>query len=166
MGFPADTAVKNLPPNAEGSSSIPGSGRSPGERNGHPLQYSLPGKSHGQRSLAGYMYSSRSCRRVGRDLTPVQVTLKNKDLVTKNKCTHRADSLFCAEETNTILKRKYTLIKKYENILTPLVIRAKQIKSPKVNQKKNQINELCYTHIIEYCSTIKRNKLLIGRKQK
>ena len=112
MGFPADTAVKNLPPNAEGSSSIPGSGRSPGERNGHPLQYSLPGKPHGQRSLAGYMYSSRSCRRVGRDLTPVQVTLKNKDLVTKNKCTHRADSLFCAEETNTILKRKYTLIKK------------------------------------------------------
>ena len=26
----------------------------PGEENGNPLQYSLPGKSHGQRSLAGY----------------------------------------------------------------------------------------------------------------
>ena len=32
--------------------SIPGSGRSPGEGNGNPLQY-LPGKSHGQRSLGG-----------------------------------------------------------------------------------------------------------------
>ena len=31
---------------------IPGLGRSPGEGNGYPLQYFLPGKSHGQRSLA------------------------------------------------------------------------------------------------------------------
>ena len=28
--------------------------RSLGERNGNPLQYSCPGESHGQRSLAGY----------------------------------------------------------------------------------------------------------------
>ena len=34
--------------------SICESGRSPGERNGYPLQYSLPGESHGQRNLAGY----------------------------------------------------------------------------------------------------------------
>ena len=34
--------------------SIPGSGRSPGERSGNPLQYSCPGKSHGQRSLVSY----------------------------------------------------------------------------------------------------------------
>ena len=34
--------------------SIPGSGRSPGEGNGNPLQVFWPGKSHGQRSLAGY----------------------------------------------------------------------------------------------------------------
>ena len=32
---------------------IPGSGRSTGGGNGNPLQYFLPGKSHGQRSLAG-----------------------------------------------------------------------------------------------------------------
>ena len=32
---------------------VPGSGRSPGEGNGNPLQYSLPGKSYGQRSLLG-----------------------------------------------------------------------------------------------------------------
>ena len=32
----------------------PESWRSPGKLNGNPLQYSLPGKSHGQRSLVGY----------------------------------------------------------------------------------------------------------------
>ena len=38
--------VKNLPANAgdaRDAASIPGSGRSPGERNGHPLQYSCLG---------------------------------------------------------------------------------------------------------------------------
>ena len=34
--------------------SIPGSGRSHEERQGNPLQYSLPGESHGQRRLAGH----------------------------------------------------------------------------------------------------------------
>ena len=33
---------------------IPGSGRSPGEGNGNPLQYSWPEKFHGQRRVAGY----------------------------------------------------------------------------------------------------------------
>ena len=33
---------------------IPESGRSPGEGIDYPLQYSCPGKSHGQRSLVGY----------------------------------------------------------------------------------------------------------------
>ena len=49
--------VKDLPANvgdAGEAGSIPGSGRSPGEGNGNPLQCTLPGKSHGQRSLAGY----------------------------------------------------------------------------------------------------------------
>ena len=32
--------VKNLPANAGDLGSVPGSGRSPGERNGYPLQYS------------------------------------------------------------------------------------------------------------------------------
>ena len=32
--------VKNLPANAGDTGSIPGSGRSPGERNSNPLQYS------------------------------------------------------------------------------------------------------------------------------
>ena len=34
--------------------SIPGLGRSPGEGNGNPLQYSCLEKSHGQRNLGGY----------------------------------------------------------------------------------------------------------------
>ena len=35
--------VKNLPVNAEDVGLIPGSGRSPGEGNGNPLQYSCLG---------------------------------------------------------------------------------------------------------------------------
>ena len=40
--------------NAGDPGSIPGSGRSPGEGNGNPLQYSFLENPHGQRSLAGY----------------------------------------------------------------------------------------------------------------
>ena len=46
--------VKNLPDNEGDLGLIPGSGRSPGVGNGNPLQYFLPGKFHGQRSLVGY----------------------------------------------------------------------------------------------------------------
>ena len=49
--------VKNLPAEAEdikGVGLIPGLGRSPGGGNNNPLQYFLPGKLHGQTSLAGY----------------------------------------------------------------------------------------------------------------
>ena len=40
--------------NAGDLGSIPGSGKSPGERNGNPLQYSCLGKAHGQRTLVDY----------------------------------------------------------------------------------------------------------------
>ena len=53
-GFPDGSAVKNPPAKAGDASSIPGSGRSPGEENGNPLQCSCLGNPHGQRSLAGY----------------------------------------------------------------------------------------------------------------
>ena len=43
LGFPGASAVKNLPSNAGDTGSIPGSGRSPGERNGNPFQYSCLG---------------------------------------------------------------------------------------------------------------------------
>ena len=53
-GFPGDIVVKNPCPSAGDSDSIPGSGRLPGGRNDNPIQLFLPGKFHGQRSLAGY----------------------------------------------------------------------------------------------------------------
>ena len=40
MGFPGGSVVKNPPANAGDVGSIPVSGRSPGEGNGNPLQYS------------------------------------------------------------------------------------------------------------------------------
>ena len=39
-GFPGGSEVKNPPANAEDTDLIPGLGRSPGEGNGNPLQYS------------------------------------------------------------------------------------------------------------------------------
>ena len=40
VGFPDGSGVKSLPANAGDASLIPGSGRSSGEENGNPLQYS------------------------------------------------------------------------------------------------------------------------------
>ena len=40
MGFPGGSVVENPSAHAEALSSIPGPGRSPGEGNGNPLQYS------------------------------------------------------------------------------------------------------------------------------
>ena len=68
MGFPGGSAVRSPPANAGDTGDaglFPGSGRSPG---GHPLQNSFPGKSHGQRSLAGD--SPWGHKRIGHDLAP------------------------------------------------------------------------------------------------
>ena len=43
MGFPGSSVVKNLPANAGDVGLICGLGRSPGEGNGNPLQYSCLG---------------------------------------------------------------------------------------------------------------------------
>ena len=40
LGFPGGSVVKNLPANARDTGTISGSGGSPGEGNGNPLQYS------------------------------------------------------------------------------------------------------------------------------
>ena len=53
--FPGSSDGKVSAYNAGDLGSIPGSGRSPGERNGNPLQYSCLENHHGQRSLAGYI---------------------------------------------------------------------------------------------------------------
>ena len=55
--FPGGAVVKNLPAdvgNARDVGLIPGSERSPGEGNGNPLQYFLPGGFHKWRSLKAY----------------------------------------------------------------------------------------------------------------
>ena len=43
QGVPGGSVVKNLPANAEDADSVPASGRSPGEGNSNPLQYSCLG---------------------------------------------------------------------------------------------------------------------------
>ena len=50
-GFPHGLAVKNSPANAGDSGSAPGSGRSLGEGNGNPLQYSFLGNPMDRRVL-------------------------------------------------------------------------------------------------------------------
>ena len=52
--FPHSSVGKKSACNAGDLGSIPRSPRSSGEGNGSPLQYTPPGESYGQRSLAGY----------------------------------------------------------------------------------------------------------------
>ena len=47
-GFPGGSVLKNPPANTGDSGSIPGSGRSPGEGNDNPLQYSCLGNPMGR----------------------------------------------------------------------------------------------------------------------
>ena len=54
-GLPKRLSGKKPTCHAGDLGSIPGSGSSPGGGNGNPLQYSGLEKSHGQRSLAGYI---------------------------------------------------------------------------------------------------------------
>ena len=62
MGFLGGSVVKNPPTNAGDMASIPDSGRSPGEGNCDPLQYSCLGNP-GQSNLVGY--SPQGHKRVG-----------------------------------------------------------------------------------------------------
>ena len=64
--FPGGSDRKASAYSAGDLGSIPGSGRSPGEGNGNPLQYSCLEKSHGQRSLVGN--SPWGCKRIQHDL--------------------------------------------------------------------------------------------------
>ena len=67
--FPGGSVINNLPANAVDMGLIPGSRRSPGERNGNPCKYSCLGN-HGQRSLTGY--SPWGHKRVRHDLVNKQ----------------------------------------------------------------------------------------------
>ena len=54
QGFPGGSDGKESARNVGGLGSVPGLGRSPGEGNDNPLQYSCLENPHGQVSLAGY----------------------------------------------------------------------------------------------------------------
>ena len=73
VGFPGGSVVKNLPASAGDARDlglIPGSGRSLGERKWQPTPIFLSGKSHRQRSLAGY--SPWGHKRVGHNTVTKQ----------------------------------------------------------------------------------------------
>ena len=59
VGFPDGAVVKNLPASIEDVGSLPGLGRSPGEGNGNPFQYSCLENSMGY-SPRGHKESSRT----------------------------------------------------------------------------------------------------------
>ena len=62
--------VKNLPVKTRDVSSIPGLGRSPGEGNGKPLQYSSLGNPKDREACQATVHGSQ---RVGHDLTTKQL---------------------------------------------------------------------------------------------
>ena len=55
LGFPGGSVAKNPPANAGDAGSIPGLGRSAGEGNGNPPEYSWPGKSHELKEPGGLL---------------------------------------------------------------------------------------------------------------
>ena len=55
--------------NAGNLGSVLGSGRSPGEGNGYPLQYSCLENTHGQRSLADYSHGFAELDKIEREHT-------------------------------------------------------------------------------------------------
>ena len=69
MDFQGGSVVKNLPANAGDAGLIfdPWVKKNPWRRKWHPTSVFLPGKSHGQRILAGY--SPRGYKRIGHGLT-------------------------------------------------------------------------------------------------
>ena len=54
LGLPGGSVVKKLPANAGDVDLIPGSGRSPGEGSGNPLQYSWTKKPGGLQSIGSH----------------------------------------------------------------------------------------------------------------
>ena len=79
MGFPGGSVVKNLPANARDNRMglILGSGRSPGEGNGYPLQV-LAWEIPWMEDLAGY--SPLGCKRVIHDWVSTHAFINNIDI--------------------------------------------------------------------------------------
>ena len=62
MGFPGGSVVKNPPANIGDTGSIPGWGRSPGEGNDNPLQYSCLGNPKDGRAWWAAVHGVRKSR--------------------------------------------------------------------------------------------------------
>ena len=71
MGFPGGSVIKNPSANAGDTGSIPGSGRSPEEGNGNPLQYSCLGNPMDRGAWRATVHGSQ---RVERDLATKTTT--------------------------------------------------------------------------------------------
>ena len=69
-GFPGGSVVKNPPTNAGNGISTPGLGRSPGEGNGNPLQYSHLENSMDRGAWRATVHGG--CKRVRHDLVSKQ----------------------------------------------------------------------------------------------
>ena len=78
MGFPGGSVVKNLTVNAGNVGSIPGSGRSPGEGNANPLQYSCTGNPMNRGSWWAAVWGGV---RVGCDLGTKPQCMSYKEIV-------------------------------------------------------------------------------------
>ena len=60
--FPGGSVLKNLPVKARDAGSTPGSGRSPGEGNGNPLQYSCFGNPMNRGTWQASVYGLLFCK--------------------------------------------------------------------------------------------------------
>ena len=88
-GFPDSLAGKESTCNAGDLGSIPELGRSPGEGNGYPLQYSCLENPRGQRSLQGY--SPWGCKELD---TTEQLSIQHTHLHICSSLNHDFTSLF------------------------------------------------------------------------
>ena len=61
-GFPGGSVVKNLPASTGDAGSVPGSGKSPGEGNGNPLQYSCLGNPMDRGAWEATVYGTTKSR--------------------------------------------------------------------------------------------------------
>ena len=85
VGFPGGSVVKNLLINAGDMGSIPGLGRSHGEGNGNPLQYSCLGNPMDRGAWQATVHG----------VTNATEQLNNNNSITESLC--------CTFETNTAL---------------------------------------------------------------
>ena len=83
--FLAGSVVKNLPASAGDLGSVPGLGRSPGEGNDNPLQYSCLGNPMDRGTTVGHSPWGR--KRVGQTLVT-----KEQQYNSFNRCTHPTPS--------------------------------------------------------------------------